>query len=196
MAFEINFIPVLYAMVEPDLKLVVTCASSRESMVTDYIHVEFDPEIGLDRLTMERTEAEKERWVRLNPTPPPLKLFSSKKTEWVTNIHFHLIREEDRIRLLIKNSDHGFRYDARLIEMKNEHDWAGHGYELVHAVLRAAIEVPALDNEAKLYGQPPKKRIALYIERPLAEELAARSSFSFDPSEQGDVLVAEREVRP
>lgn len=39
MVNEINFVPVLNAMVEPELKLIVTCAAARASMVLNYIPV-------------------------------------------------------------------------------------------------------------------------------------------------------------
>jgi hypothetical protein len=195
MVLSIKFVPVLYAMIELDLKLIVTCGTDRENISPGFIRVQHDPEMDSEHLTEERSEEEKRSWSRVNTSPPPLRLRNFMKFERVTDIHFKASHDGDDLKLLIENSNHGFRYAARLIEMTNECRLEGHGYEVLFAVLNAALEDKSLDEEALIFKERPKRRIALYLEHPLAEELAARSPFDFDRLQNGDVLFAAREVR-
>ena len=114
----------------------------------------------------------------------------------MTDISFKLTCEDGGMKLLLKNNGAGFQHNVTLIERTNGHLLEGQGYEAIYAILKETIEIPRLDQEEREYCKEPVSRIALYLERSLADELAERSSFSFDTSEHGDVLVAEREARP
>ena len=195
MAFQVNFIPVLYAMIEPDLKLIVTCAAARETMVTNYVSIQHDPEMNRDHLTEEASEKDKIRWARNNVTSCPPNLANYRNFEPVTDISFNPIRNENELQLLFRGREDGFETPAALIERTNPENLKGLGYEVILASLKAALECKELDQDAIGDRKRPKNRIAFFLDRALADEIAAHSSFDFDRSQHGDVLLAAREVR-
>jgi hypothetical protein len=189
----LNFIPVCNVLVDPDAKLIVSGDPGYVDR-SAFIRLDFDPKIGVDNLTMDRTGAQLEIWNRRHTEPAPPILFQSKKAEKLTDIIIHPIIENDAYKLVIKKRELGLQYDANLIGRSNVDRWMGKAYELLHEILIASIELPVWDDCATGSYEKPQ-HIELWLDRAHADQLAAHSSFRFDPSTVGDILVASREVR-
>ena len=205
MTAEYNFVRVLYALFEPHLKLCITAAVPYEANSRFEIRIDHDPEIDPAELTMPPPPWLARRWAA-SSKPPQTQFvpFRSENSTTVTSLYGRIERTTGRIKYVLMKMSRGFAYDALKIEEAVEPLAAGGGFELLHQSLKAAIALPFWDEEAELRAQPgrgagelqsPPPTIGIYLERAVADELAANSSFSFDETLSGDVLLVEREAR-
>lgn len=200
MAARYNFVQVLNALFEPDLKLRIAIVKPYSDGYSNFqIEIAVDPEIDAHNLTMPPPAW----WPKAGSRPASI-AFQSDQSRTATTLWGSVDAQPTHIRGVLKEMSRGFAYDAGKLEEAIGDKAAGQGFELLHHIVKAAIDLPFWDEEAELAARDVRRRtvpppapmtIGLYLERPLAEQLAAASSFSFDDSVAGDVLVARREAR-
>lgn len=192
---EIAFQPVLYAMVETNLKLIVSLGAFRESMVLNYIDIQFDAQMDPENLTSEKSESDKAFWSRFNSTPPPLNLRNRLAFESVTKIHFVQQTDGRNLNLLVTDSGDGFARDISLMRRYCGDAIAGQEYRVLYESLRAALHCPQLDRDAANTTKGQVTNIVLYLVRSLSRELTRNLHLPIDTSSNPFILFAERPVR-
>ncbi len=76
MSIELNFVSVLHALVEPELKLRLSANKPFSDTYSEAkIKLHYDPQISVDQLTMPGSETQNKRWMRHNSTSPPMNIF-------------------------------------------------------------------------------------------------------------------------
>ena len=198
MTAEHNFVRVMYALFEPNLKLRVTISTPYEANSNFEIAVDHDPAIDADKLTMPAPSwmfaGPPESRPQGSPTEIP---FWSNRRRLVARLSGDLLPDADRLRFRLKDHGGGFGYDASRLEEATGVE-PGEGFELIRRIIEGAIDLPYWDDRARMEardGVEPARTVELHLQRSLAEQLAAGSRFSFEDAGGGDVLVWRREAR-
>ena len=199
MTAEYQFVRVLDTLFEPKLKLRVTVSIPYQGNSNFEISIDHDPEIDEDRLTMPPPAWLVKSWTSANSAPAPKAVaFESDASRTLAKLPGSARNGESGVRFVMLHLSAGFANIARKVEAAVGMP-AGGGYECLHQMLRAAADLPFWDEQVKLgtaegerrgMAEPPA--IGIYLERPLAEQLAANSSFSFSDVSGEDVLFASR----
>lgn len=195
MSFSMKFEPVLHAMVEPNLKLIVTCGAMRESMVTNYIEIQFDPQMDPNGLIVEKSNEEKSIWLRFNSTPPPPDLRNWPAFQSITKIMIVEQIKGNTLAVMIPDSGDGFRRDASLLKRYCGDAIDGFEYEILQAAILAALSLPQFDRDAAQEGVGEVGRVAIYLEPSLGRELARHTGRDLGTHAGEFVLLADRSVR-
>lgn len=192
---DIRFQPVLYAMVESHLKLIVTCGTMRERNECSYIDVKYYPQMDPENLTEEMSDAEKEFWMRVNSTPPPLILRNRRSYESVVKIAFAQQVDGRNLNVMITDSGDGFKRDISLLRRSCGDVIAGREYQVLYELLKASVFCPQLDRDANYAGKGEVANVVLYLERSLSRELNRNLLVPIDTSSNQFTFFAERPLR-
>lgn len=192
---DIRFQPVLYAMVEPSLKLIVTPLAMRESHYNNLIEIEHDPEMQADCLTGEMSEMERQSWSRVNTSPPPLILRRTPACREATNIMVTPYFGGTALNLFVADMGDGFKRTASLLRKCVGEAISGLEYEVIYQTLASAVHLPALRSDAKSQGRLSIASVALFLENSLYRELHHNTGRAFDPAAGPLVLFAEAALK-
>jgi hypothetical protein len=200
MIIENNFIVVADgALIDPVLKLRLSFGRWEPGYggaitATQVLKLHYDPEIQADRMTMPLPEDRRKRLLLLGPIIKDWQVFESDQSRKILELILNIMRGDQEVKLLISAGEHGFKLKNSLLQQKVPEEIQRNSYNIIKYVLESSLIFPLWDKEEGNGGR--RTSISLYIERPLADELAANTDFNFDRSLDGPVLVVSRELLP
>ena len=182
-------------MVEPNLKLIVSLGAFRESMVLNFIDIQFDAQMDPENLTSEKSESDKAFWSRFNSTPPPLDLRNRLAFESVTKIQFVQQVDGRNLNVMVTDQGDGFARDISLLRRYCGDAIAGREYRLLYELLEAVVHCPQLDRDTAYSAKGQVTNIVLYLQRSLSRELIRNLHLPIDTSSSPFIFFTERPVR-
>jgi hypothetical protein len=194
MAIQNNFVSVEPSvLIDPVLRLRVdrgrwTPESSARGG-SAYFHLSYDPEIRPDRLTMPIPAKQKKMMEMLGATPPESTAFQSNSSRRIAELFVDIAEGFDEVRLEFLTGDSSIGSDAELIRRERIPDVSDRPLETFYYFLSSLVAVPVIERD---YALPwKKKRVSMYVERPVAKELLlAETRDTFEPL----VKVASRQL--
>ncbi|UDF32051.1 UNVERIFIED_ORG: hypothetical protein LHK14_23735 (plasmid) [Roseateles sp. XES5] len=190
MNVEPSFKPVLTDLVDPELKLRITNGRFDVDSSTISIEIFYDPALSRENLTMPMPPILARIWTRHNSGPAPAVVFESGDSHRITSVLLEVREEYDQVKLKVVSDGEGLSYKAALIEQSGGNSFIAQGYNIVFEIIKSAIILPEWES---VYTDA--KKVSIYINRSLAQELARTCGFTFDGFSEDDILVAERGVR-
>ena len=186
------FTPVLYVMVNFDLKLIVgTKAGYLEDPLC--ISVVHDPLLDRDSLIQPASDFEERLWRRFNGvSPAPPRIARSSRAEELMSIPTRTKIAGDRLTIIV-GGERKPTFDGRLIEHVSS-KLLGRVNSLLRAVFDAALLLPEWDRYAKSVGLSDRAMIALCVTDELANDLG-QSASKHSAEASGLVLLGERKFQ-
>lgn len=192
-SLQLVFIPVLYAMIEVRLKLIVT-HTARYLDEPTYLSVVHDPLLDQNRLVEPASELRERAWRRHNDTPAPPSIFRSERAEDLLEIPLRLESSDDRLLIIVLDEGEPLAFDGRLVEHV-DYNLLGHGNEALRAVLDAALLLPTWDRQAKSRSLSDQATVTLCVSERMALRLIKDPSCSSSRIRPNQVVMGERAVR-
>jgi hypothetical protein len=193
MFIEMNFIPILNALVEPNLKLIIQCYQIR---IDDdpYIEFGYDPLIGSQNLTMPRSENIRFIYKDRPEQEIPEVVFRSEKYNELAKIFLRIRPTLNDLRVIVEGGENGLRYAAGFVKRAAIPGVSDDPYGALYRMLAASVELTVWDEDAKALKCDARK-VSLYISPALAKEIAANTEVEFAINGDNEILLAERELR-
>jgi hypothetical protein len=201
-----KFVQVDDVLFEPRLKLRVTAVILYDGRGECEIQISHDHRINARRLTMAAVVSIAEARAALagRPAPPRVVPFRSGELRRVAGLTGSLKERPGEYNFVVERRGLDLAAEAGKVA-----DAVGatsaEGFEILHQILRAAVRLPLWDERPRYQAHvaaekgrpaPPPTMVGVFLERPLAETLAAHSSFEYDAGGLGMVAVARRQARP
>lgn len=203
MAAEYQFVRIMNALFEPRLKLRITTTVPYQGGSNFEIAINYDPELHEDRLTMPTPAWLVKIWKSDGSAAAPESVaFESDASRTLAKLPGSGRDSGSVVKFVMLHLSAGFANVARKVEATARGIPAGGGYEFLYQMLKAAADLPFWDEQVRLMMLEPERRstsepptIGIYLERALAEQLAANSSFSFDAGHGEETLLRIREAQ-
>lgn len=195
MTFNPVFIPVLSSIVEPNLKLRVAITDRRNGESDASVRVYYDPELLPSRITMPYPE-ELRRQLAKDGYEPPLKdvVFVSPESRQILTLSLQFRILNGNIKLWLPCGGRVIQNSALIIERSGVPTIAGHTYATLASIIKSLILIHEIDSEVDSENRTGNESVSLWLPKAAAEELAIKTTFSFDRTIQEDVLIAERRI--
>jgi len=193
MAFGDNFVQVpagRSTLIDPTLKIRLATGrwNPESSALGGSVDVALfhDPEIVPGRLTMPPSDKIKRNREMLGAPPLAEVVFQSDRCKEIAKTSVDVEQIDDEVALICRaGSEPTFKYTAKLIEMANIDAISEHPWQIIRYMLESIPSMPLwVDEFAAKWGS---KRISLYVDRRLAEELSTFANFHIGPDE-GDLV--------
>ena len=210
MAESFTFLPVMYYLAEPRVRLWVAAHASREYEHGSFeIDIKHDPELRADALLRPTDESSRRSWARVNREKPAPEWEPNESSSATSLVRLSLTHQlmAGEVRLVMDKAYNDFGLRAAKLEQALDLGTAAAGFELLHEALKASVHLPIWDYQAQtevrdlegeLLSGPLRTRVAFYLERELALALAEASSFRFDEdccvTDSDYVLLAQRDL--
>lgn len=196
MVFDNNFRVVgRYSLIDSVLKLHLTqgrwTPESAAKGGTQTIKLNFDPEIQADRLTMPIPAERLKRQAILGPITQDWQVFESEKSCAVVEIIIDITEHDDEVRLVFGRGQ-TLDHTASLFAKYGGPVEANPYFYILYMIQSLVLMEDWKEAFAVPWG---KAKVTIYVDRAIAEALAAHTDFDFDRSVDCLVCMATREVK-
>ncbi len=191
--YQCQFQPVLNAMIEPQLRLIVTVSKGR---LDDpyYIEITFDPLLEKHRMSMPMPEQYAALWSMWNKSPPPPVVFESGRQEKMASFFVQDVVRDGSLELTVGEYDRSLSFDSRLVD-KCAPLLRFQDFGILPATLEASLELPEWDCLARASKLSNGDEIAMFIGPHTARRFASAGFISKEGLTDSATLFRQRVVR-